>query len=167
MFSVLSSFEWKRDGRLEDLNSFWMTQRNEIIQGFERGSVTSHSVENSLWKRVWTCYKTLRNTWISGCSGFWEHPNTEGNFTSPCDWTSKGPSQATAEFNIDRLPWRFLLFWLVVKLSTVSDYWKHTNITNFWMSDAMWLADPLKTTRHHVPEHKDIHVNSSENEKFH
>jgi len=62
MFSVLSSFEGKGDGRIEDVNSFWMTQRNEIMQGFERGSATSHSVENSLWKRVWTCSETLRNT---------------------------------------------------------------------------------------------------------
>jgi hypothetical protein len=30
---------------------------------FERGSSGPHSVESSLWKRLWTCRKTLLNEW--------------------------------------------------------------------------------------------------------
>jgi hypothetical protein len=57
MSSVISSFEGKTGGRIKDVSSFWMTQGNEIMQGVERGSTTSHWVENSLWKRVWTCLR--------------------------------------------------------------------------------------------------------------
>jgi hypothetical protein len=112
-------------------------------------------------------FKTLGNAGISGCPGVLEHANIEGNFISSCDWTSKGPSHATAVINIDRLTCLFLLFWLAITLSNVSDYLKRTNITSFWMCDAMWLADPYKTTRHHIPQDQDIHVHSSEKKKSH
>jgi hypothetical protein len=34
-----------------------MTSRKRRILETERRSITSHSVENSLWKRLWTCSK--------------------------------------------------------------------------------------------------------------
>jgi len=33
----------------------------EKILESHRGSTRSHSLEHSLWKRIWTCRKTLRN----------------------------------------------------------------------------------------------------------
>jgi hypothetical protein len=35
-----------------DISSYWMTLQNERILEIERGSVTLHSVQNSLWKRL-------------------------------------------------------------------------------------------------------------------
>jgi len=61
MPSVISSLEGKGDGGLEDVRSFWMTQGKEIMEGGERGTTTSHSV-NSLLGREWTWCKTARNT---------------------------------------------------------------------------------------------------------
>jgi ABC-type tungstate transport system permease subunit len=31
---------------------------NERVLEIERGSSRTHSMENSLWKRLWTCHKT-------------------------------------------------------------------------------------------------------------
>jgi len=39
----------------EDVRNYWITLK---IQEFERGITRSHTVENSLWKRLWTCRKT-------------------------------------------------------------------------------------------------------------
>ena len=46
---------WREDEE-EEVSSSWMIlKRNERI---ERGRATSHCVENSLWKSVWTCHTT-------------------------------------------------------------------------------------------------------------
>jgi len=37
-----------------DISSYWMTLRKRE----DPRSTRSCSVENSLWKRLWTCYKT-------------------------------------------------------------------------------------------------------------
>ena len=34
------------------------TEENERVLEIERGSTRSHSVENSPWKRIWTCSRT-------------------------------------------------------------------------------------------------------------
>jgi hypothetical protein len=34
-----------------------LKEKSEILE-IERGSTRSHSMENSLWKRLWTCRKT-------------------------------------------------------------------------------------------------------------
>jgi hypothetical protein len=49
--------EWykRRKYEEEDVNSCWMTLRKREL--LERGSPRSHCVENSLWKRLWTCRK--------------------------------------------------------------------------------------------------------------
>ena len=50
---------WKRrEGEEEDVISYSVTWRNEKILEIERGSTRSRSVENSLWKSLWTCRKT-------------------------------------------------------------------------------------------------------------
>jgi hypothetical protein len=46
---------WKENGE-EDVSSYWITLRKQ--QEIEGGRTRSHSVENSFWKRVWTCPKT-------------------------------------------------------------------------------------------------------------
>jgi hypothetical protein len=43
-----------------------MTLRKERILSFEGGSSRSHYVESSLWKRLWTCRKTLLNELLRG-----------------------------------------------------------------------------------------------------
>jgi hypothetical protein len=40
----------KREGKT--LSRYWMTLQEERILEIERGSTTSHSLENSLWKRL-------------------------------------------------------------------------------------------------------------------
>jgi hypothetical protein len=45
----------------EDVSSYWMTLKNKKILETERGITRSHYVEKSLWKRLWTCRKTLWN----------------------------------------------------------------------------------------------------------
>jgi hypothetical protein len=45
-----------REKEEEGVSSYRMNLRNEKILKVETGS--SIAVENSLWKRVWTCYKT-------------------------------------------------------------------------------------------------------------
>jgi len=49
-----------------DLSSYWMTlrKRQDIVNW--RGSTRSHSVENSFWKKLWTCSKTdiRMNEWM-------------------------------------------------------------------------------------------------------
>jgi len=40
----------------EDVSSYWITLWKQ--QEIEGGRTRSHSVENSFWKRVWTCPKT-------------------------------------------------------------------------------------------------------------
>ena len=40
------------------MNSYWMTVRKKKILQIERGSIILHSLENSLWKRLWTCCET-------------------------------------------------------------------------------------------------------------
>jgi len=40
------------------ISSYWMTLREWESTGNWRGSISSHSVENSLWTRVWTCRKS-------------------------------------------------------------------------------------------------------------
>jgi hypothetical protein len=44
----------RRKQLLDDL------KENERILEIERGSSRSHSVENSLWKRLWTCRKARK-----------------------------------------------------------------------------------------------------------
>jgi hypothetical protein len=36
---------------------FWVRAWNRRILEIERGSTSLHSLENSLWKRLWTCHK--------------------------------------------------------------------------------------------------------------
>jgi len=43
--------------REREASSFWMTLREWEDTGNWRGNIWSHSVENSLWKRLWTCSK--------------------------------------------------------------------------------------------------------------
>jgi len=43
----------------QDVRSFWLTLGKETILELETGSTISHSVENSLWKIVWNCRKTV------------------------------------------------------------------------------------------------------------
>jgi hypothetical protein len=57
--------EGKRNGRIEvrehkeeDVNSYWMTLRQEKILELEGGSTRSHCVGNWLWKRLQTYYKS-------------------------------------------------------------------------------------------------------------
>jgi hypothetical protein len=40
-----------REDEEEDVSSYW-------IMEIERGSSRSHSLENSIWKKLWTCRKT-------------------------------------------------------------------------------------------------------------
>jgi len=47
----------KREEEEEDVNSCWMTLREEEILKSERRSTRSHSLENPHWKRLWTCRK--------------------------------------------------------------------------------------------------------------
>ena len=42
---------------MEDVSSYWMRFRKERIPEIERGSTISHSMENSLWKRLRTSRK--------------------------------------------------------------------------------------------------------------
>jgi len=49
--------KWREDED-EDVSSCWMTLKKERILVIERGSPRSSSVENSLWKRLWTFRKT-------------------------------------------------------------------------------------------------------------
>jgi hypothetical protein len=45
-----------QEGEEEDVSSCWV--RKKILE-VERGSSGSHSLENSVWKRLWTSRKTL------------------------------------------------------------------------------------------------------------
>jgi hypothetical protein len=45
-----------RDDEEENLSSYWITKRR--ILEVEKGGTRPHSVENSLWKRLWTCHNT-------------------------------------------------------------------------------------------------------------
>jgi hypothetical protein len=45
-------------GEEGDISSCWMTWRKQEDTGIEGGSSGSHSLENSVWKRLWTCRKT-------------------------------------------------------------------------------------------------------------
>jgi hypothetical protein len=65
--------EGKLEGRIEmmgregeDVSSYWTTLGKNKILEIERGSTRSHSVENSLWKRLRTCRKTdyRMNEWF-------------------------------------------------------------------------------------------------------
>jgi hypothetical protein len=42
----------------EEVSSYCMFIRKDSILEIERGSIRSYSMENSLWKRLWTCRKT-------------------------------------------------------------------------------------------------------------
>jgi hypothetical protein len=48
----------EREEEKEDVSSYWMTFRKREILKFERDKTRSHSVANSLWKRLWTYHKT-------------------------------------------------------------------------------------------------------------
>jgi hypothetical protein len=50
--------EVRREDEEEDVNRYWMTVRKREDLEIERGSIISHSVENSLCNRVWICRKT-------------------------------------------------------------------------------------------------------------
>jgi len=47
-----------RKTRKKKLTATGSPYRNERVLEIESGSTTSHSVKNSLWKRLWTCHKT-------------------------------------------------------------------------------------------------------------
>ena len=53
----------RRNHLLDDL------QRNERVVEIERGRTGSQSLQNSLWKRLWTCLKTDygMNEWMNDC----------------------------------------------------------------------------------------------------
>jgi hypothetical protein len=54
--NTLLKERWKGWGdEEEDIRSYWITLK---IPEFERESTRSHTVENSLWKRLWTYRKT-------------------------------------------------------------------------------------------------------------
>jgi len=42
----------------EDVSRNWVTLGKQTILEFERLSTRSHGLENSFWKRLWTCRKT-------------------------------------------------------------------------------------------------------------
>jgi hypothetical protein len=42
----------------EDVSRYWITLRKQTLLEFERLSTRSHGLENSFWKRLWTCSKT-------------------------------------------------------------------------------------------------------------
>ena len=44
--------------REENVSSYWMTLGENTILEIEKGNRRSHSLENSLWERLWTCRKT-------------------------------------------------------------------------------------------------------------
>jgi hypothetical protein len=44
----------------EDVSSYWITLRKQ--EELESGRIRSQSMENSFWKRVWTCPKTDSRT---------------------------------------------------------------------------------------------------------
>jgi hypothetical protein len=46
-----------REDEEEDVSRYWMTTGKERILEIQTGSTKSHSVENSVWKRLWTCRK--------------------------------------------------------------------------------------------------------------
>jgi hypothetical protein len=66
---------WKREGGKDRSDA--KTKETEAATGWpkagvlyiERGSTRSPSVENSFWKRLWTCYKTLWNKWVNEWMG--------------------------------------------------------------------------------------------------
>jgi hypothetical protein len=41
----------------EVVSNYWMRGKGKILK-LERGRIRSHSVENSIWKKLWTCPKT-------------------------------------------------------------------------------------------------------------
>ena len=45
-------------GDEDEARSYWMTLKKERTLEIERGSTKSHFVENSPWKRLWTCLMT-------------------------------------------------------------------------------------------------------------
>jgi hypothetical protein len=48
-----------REDEEEDLSNYWMTiRKRERVLEIEGGNTRSHSVENWLWKRLWTCCQT-------------------------------------------------------------------------------------------------------------
>jgi hypothetical protein len=54
-----------REDEEEDVCSYWLTLRKREDT---RGSSRSHCLENSLWKRLWTCRKTEcgMDGWMDG-----------------------------------------------------------------------------------------------------
>jgi hypothetical protein len=54
------TFAYIQEDEEEDVESYLMTLKKgqERILSFEGGSSRSHYVENSLWKRLWSCSKT-------------------------------------------------------------------------------------------------------------
>jgi len=59
---IKHAIEGKIEGRIEVTRGRERRRKqllkNDRMLEFQKGSPTSHSVHNSLWKRVWTCHKT-------------------------------------------------------------------------------------------------------------
>jgi hypothetical protein len=57
--NTLLKERWKRRGdEEEDVSRYSMRSGNEKVLEVKRRSTGSHSMENWLWKRLWTCRKT-------------------------------------------------------------------------------------------------------------
>jgi len=51
---------WKgREYEDEEKTSTEIAERKEKILEFARGRTQSQSLDKSLWKRIWACYKTV------------------------------------------------------------------------------------------------------------
>jgi len=54
----MERYEGRKDEK-QDVSSFWLTLEKDTIMELETGSTRSHSVENSLWKRLWNFRKMM------------------------------------------------------------------------------------------------------------
>ena len=54
---IRGRWKWQEDEE-EDVRSYWMTLRTGEDTPFEGGSSRSHYVEESFWRRLWTCRQT-------------------------------------------------------------------------------------------------------------
>jgi hypothetical protein len=71
------SKKWKEDEE-EGVRSYWMTLRQERILSIEGGSSRSHCVDESFWKRLWTCRLTDYWWW------WWDLVGNNNNSIANC-----------------------------------------------------------------------------------
>jgi len=74
--------EWKkvREDEDEGVTDYWMTLKKDKLLEIQRESTSSHCVENSLWKRLWTWRKTdyaMKALQAFSCSNAGQTQNAE------------------------------------------------------------------------------------------